>query len=287
MSIVGVVGELWRFPFKSMAGETLDGAWVGTDGIAGDRGWALRDEEAGEVRGAKKLPRLLGCSARYVGELRAGETTPVRIELSDGQTFESTDADAARRLSDFLGREVSVWPRQPASDRDHYRRGLPDEADFEQELRQIFGRTSDEPLPDLTMFDPELMEFTSPLGTYFDALPLHLLTTATLERLTKLNDTAKFDRRRFRPNVFITTPAGASGFVETDWCGRSLEIGHAVIRCEMPTVRCSMTTQEQDGLPKDPSVLRTIVRDANQNAGVYASVIRPGRVAVGDEVRLV
>jgi hypothetical protein len=67
-------------------------------------------------------------------------------------------------LSDFLGREVSVWPRQPASDRDHYRRGLPDEADFEQELRQIFGRTSDEPLPDLTMFDPELMEFTSPLG---------------------------------------------------------------------------------------------------------------------------
>ena len=60
MSIVGVVGELWRFPFKSMAGETLDGAWVGTDGIAGDRGWALRDEKAGEVRGAKKLPRLLG-----------------------------------------------------------------------------------------------------------------------------------------------------------------------------------------------------------------------------------
>ena len=59
-----------------------------------------------------------------------------------------------------------------------------------------------------------------------------------------------------------------------------------VWRCEMPTVRCSMTTQEQDGLPKDPSVLRTVVRDADQNVGVYASVLRPGRVRIDDDVRI-
>ncbi len=49
-------------------------------------------------------------------------------------------------------------------------------------------------------------------------------------------------------------------------------------------MRCSMTTQAVDELPKDPSVLRTIVRDANQNLGVYATVEAAGEVAVGDPV---
>jgi uncharacterized protein YcbX len=207
----------------------------------------------------------------------------VRIEMPDGQTFSTADADAARRLSTFLGREVSLWPRLAPTERDHYRRGVPDNEDFEQELRQIFGRTQDEPLPDLTMFDPEIMEFTSPLGTYFDVAPLHLVTTASLARLGELNSGASFDRRRFRPNILVDT-AGGSGFVESAWCGREVRVGDVVVRCDLPTVRCSMTTQEQEGLPKDPSVLRTIVRDADQNVGVYASVVVPGRVAVGDEV---
>jgi hypothetical protein len=48
-----------------------------------------------------------------------------------------------------------------------------------------------------------------------------------------------------------------------------------------------MTTQAQPGLPKDPSVLRTIVRDGNQNLGVYASVVSPGAVRIGDRVEIV
>jgi uncharacterized protein YcbX len=269
-----------------MAGETLASARVGADGVAGDRGWALRDEKAGEIRGGKKLPKLMLCSARYLSEPQPGETTPVRIELPGGESFVSDDTDAAQRMSSFLGREVTLWPRLPASERDHYRRGVPDNEDFDQELRQIFGRMPEEPLPDFTLFDPEIFEFTSPRGTYFDVFPLHVLTTATLARLGELNTSASFDRRRFRPNVLISTPNGDSGFSEANWCGRALEIGTAVVRCEMPTVRCSMTTHEQNGLPKDPSVLRTIVRDAAQNVGVYATVVRPGAVAVGDEVRL-
>jgi MOSC domain-containing protein YiiM len=42
----------------------------------------------------------------------------------------------------------------------------------------------------------------------------------------------------------------------------------------------------QANLPNDPSVLRTIVREAGQQLGIYASVIHPGRVAVGDVVEL-
>jgi hypothetical protein len=48
-----------------------------------------------------------------------------------------------------------------------------------------------------------------------------------------------------------------------------------------------MTTLAADELPKDPSVLRTIVRDANQNLGVYATVAETGLVNVGDTVELI
>jgi uncharacterized protein YcbX len=55
-----------------------------------------------------------------------------------------------------------------------------------------------------------------------------------------------------------------------------------VVRCEMSTARCEMTVQAQAALPKDPTVLRTIVREAGQQLGIYASVLQPGRVAAGD-----
>jgi uncharacterized protein YcbX len=55
----------------------------------------------------------------------------------------------------------------------------------------------------------------------------------------------------------------------------------------MPAVRCGMTTNAQKELAKDNSVLRTIVKDAEQNLGVYASVSLNGRVSEGDRVELV
>ena len=67
---------------------------------------------------------------------------------------------------------------------------------------------------------------------------------------------------------------------------RALRIGEAVIEVQMGTPRCSMTVQAQQALPKDPLVLRAIVRDADQNLGVYATVTTPGTVRVGDTVRL-
>jgi uncharacterized protein YcbX len=54
----------------------------------------------------------------------------------------------------------------------------------------------------------------------------------------------------------------------------------------MPTPRCGMTIQAQAGLEKDPSILRTIVRDADQNLGIYANVIKSGEVKLGDLVEL-
>lgn len=287
MATVGRVIEVWRYPVKSMRGESVPRADVGPMGIVGDRGWALRDDDAGEIRGGKKMPVLMQCAARYDVEPTEGTVPAVTMTLPDGATVHSSDADASARLSALTGRRLTLWPRRPAEDAAHYRRGLPDNPDIDAELRQIFGRLPDEPLPDLSVMPPELFEFTSPLGTYFDLAPLHLMTTASLATLAERAPGSVFDRRRFRPNLLIEPTDGARGLVENDWCGRTLRVGGAAFEITIPSMRCSMTTQAVAELPKDPTVLRTVVRDANQNLGVYALVATPGPVAVGDPVDLI
>jgi MOSC domain-containing protein len=286
MPVVGRVCEVWRYPVKSMGGERLERCTVGPRGIPGDRGWALRDEKAGEIRGAKKLPELLRCTARYLEEPAGRNTPPAEIMLPDGTRVRSGDAAAAERLSALVGRPVSLWPVQPETATDHYRRGLPDNPDLMVELRELFGRTPDEPLPDLSVFPPELMQYTSPLGTYFDAFPLHILTTASLAALAARAPAARFDVRRFRPNFLIECPRSSTGLVENEWGGQTLRVGSVRLQVEMPCVRCVMTTLPQGDLPKDPRVLRTIVKEAAQNLGVYATVLTAGGVSVGDEVEI-
>jgi hypothetical protein len=307
---VGRVREVWRYPLKSMAGERLEAASVGARGVYGDRGWALRDEQAGEIRGAKRSPALMLCAARYREEPAAGGAPPhADIKLPDGSQTSTDDPKVNGLLSDLLGREVTLWPLRPASDRAHYRRAIPAArvlgflsrsrnfrrlavgamrlAGKDRELREEFGREPGESLPDLSLLPAEIFEFTSPPGTYFDAFPIHLLTTASLAALARHAPETAWDARRFRPNFLIETPEGVEGLVESGWGGRGLRVGGLTLKCEMPAPRCSMTIQAQAELPKDPRVLRTIVKEAKQNFGIYANVESAGRVRVGDEVTLV
>jgi len=286
MQAIGTVKEIWRYPVKSMAGERLQRANVGALGILGDRGWAIRDEKAGEIRNARKLPALLHCTALYLREPSEGEVPPVQITMADGTTFRSDSAEANARLSELLGRSVSIWPIQPATDREFLRRGTPDNPDRKAEMREVMGRLENEPLPDFSGMPAQIFEFTSPFGTFFDAFPFHVITTASLSALAKHNPGADFDTRRFRPNVLVETERGIEGLVEAQWSGRTLRIGATRIKLEMPTVRCVIPTLDQPGVKKDPSVLRTIVRDAAQNLGAYATIAHSGVIAVGDEVAL-
>jgi uncharacterized protein len=272
MQVIGTVREIWRYPVKSMAGERMDRAQVGARGIYGDRGWAIRDEKAGEIRNARKLPGLLHCKAVYVREPSESEMPPVEITIPNGATFLSDSPEAGARLSELLGRTVTIWPRRPDADREFLRRGRPDNPDMTAELRQVFGRLESEPLPDLSTLPERVIRYTAPFGTYFDAFPFQVLTTASLKMLASRNPDADFDTRRFRPNVLIETEDAIEGLAEAQWSGRTLRIGAARIKLEMPTVRCVIPTLDQPGVKKDPSVLRTIVRDAAQNLGAYASI---------------
>jgi uncharacterized protein YcbX len=305
---IGIVKEIYRYAVKSMAGEKLEECTVGTLGIPGDRGWAIRDETTGEITNGKRFPLLMRSAARYREAPAAGFIPHVDITFPDGTAVGSDASEVNERLTKLLGKPVSLWPVRPAEDTQHYRRksktarvfgrlsrfrafraALPTLTSFgpaREQLRQAFSREPGEALPDLSTLPPHILEFTSPPGTYFDAFPIHLLTTASVAMMARLNSAATWDVRRFRPNFLIETEPQIKGLVESEWAERKLRIGSVELQCQIPTPRCGMTIQAQAGLEKDPSILRTIVRDADQNLGVYASVVTPGEVRVGDLVEL-
>lgn len=283
--IVGRVREIWRYPVKSMAGERLDASEVGPQGLPGDRGWAVRDEVRGGIRGAKQIPALMQCGARTLEAAAAGRSLPAEVTLPDGSRLRTGDADAAERLSRALGRAVTLWPLLPADALDHYRRGAPSHPDFEAELRAIFGREPDEPLPDLSVFPPEILEFESPPGTYFDAFPLLLLSVPSIDAVQAAAPGSRIDVRRFRPNLLLESDV-ADAFPEHAWRGARLRVGGAVLAGATPCPRCVMVTHPQGELPKDPRIMRTLVRETGGNLGLYATVAEAGPVALGDTVEL-
>jgi uncharacterized protein YcbX len=279
------IDEIHRYPIKSMAGERLERADVGPRGLVGDRAWAVRDEVRGGIRGAKKIPALMRLAAVYPDPPRAEGSSAAVITFPDGSRCRTDDADVNARVSAAVDHAVSLWPLLPADAVEHYRRGMPTHGDFEQEMREVFARNPDEPLPDLTVFPPELFEFESPPGTYFDAFPLLLITIASLRSMQERYPSSRFDVRRFRPNVLVDA-GDADGFPELAWAGRRLRIGEVEARITVSCPRCVMTTHGFDDLPKDPGVMRALVKETGGQLGAYAIVETPGVVRQGDPITL-
>ena len=290
MTRVGSIASVWRYPAKSMMGDPFSSVAVDEGGVIGDRAWAVRDEIRGGIRGGKKIGGLMRLHARYVEEPRpGGSPPPIEVTAPDGQRIRSDDADAHERLSGFLDHQVTLWPLQPKKDLDHYRRGAPDTEDIDAEIRAMFGREPGEPLPVFEGIPLDVLaEYESPPGTYFDAFPIHVVTDRSLATLARLAPSCDFDVRRFRPNVVVAVDEGVGGdFPEQDWLGRKLDLGSAVLAVTAACPRCVMVTRDLAELPRDGQVLRTIVRHADQNIGVYANVIRPGTLQTGSAVTLV
>ncbi len=121
---------------------------------------------------------------------------------------------------------------------------------------------------------------------HFDSSAIHILTTASLEWLKQALPDVQADERRFRPNLLLA--AEGSGPLEQQWIGRTLQIGERLkLRITEPTERCRMVTLGQSELPEDLRVLREIAQQLDAQFGVYAEVLAPGEVRVGDPVQLV
>jgi uncharacterized protein YcbX len=275
----GSVRSLWRYPVKSMLGEEIASCEVTHRGLAGDRAYALVDASDGKIASAKnprKWARLFECRAESIENPRA-----IRITLPDGETVTAGDPNADAALSRLFGRTAALETTAA-------------EAPVLEELWLDWA-------PDDRAVTDEPIAMGSPPGTFFDYAVVHLVTTATLDRLSELYPEGRFDVRRFRPNLVVSVAEGEAGFVENDWLGRTIAIGDSVrLRVTDPCPRCVMATLAQEDLPPDPGILRTAARYNSliggeargsdgaypASVGVYAKVLSGGTVRRGALVRL-
>lgn len=277
--------QIWVYPVKSMVGDTVDTCEMDALGIVGDRMWAVRDLANGGIRGAKKIGSLMQLAARYTGDTDSRGQRIVEITTPDGRTVTSDDPRAAAMVSDFVGTSVQLEHLRPADDLDHYRRGAPSSDDMMAELRTVFGRDESEPLPDFSVFPSEVIEFESPPGTYYDCWPLMVMTTSALRAVQQAVPSSVVDVRRFRPSLVVEVP-GVDGHPEFGWANKRATLGTCEIEFLSPCPRCVMVTREVNPeVPSDRAILRHIVRDLDQNLGIYGRIAKPGRVSVGDELK--
>lgn len=252
-----------------MQGEELNAVGVSERGLLGDRAYALVDASDGKVVSAKnpkKWPNLFDFYATFPESVpEDGSPPPVRITLPDGTVVVGPGDEADRLLSAALSRAVTLRSAAPAK---------PVLEEYWPDMEELPHRD--------TVTDEAM-----PAGLFFDAAVVHLLTTATLDRLRELYPQGRFEARRFRPNIVVASAGEEKGFVENDWVGRTLVLGEQVrLKVTGPCPRCVMTTLPQADLPRDPEILRTAARHNRAYVGVYASVIRGGRLRRGESVRL-
>jgi len=122
----------------------------------------------------------------------------------------------------------------------------------------------------------------------FDEASISVITAATVDEIGTLADQPP-NVRRFRPNMLIASLRPAP-FGEDEWVGGVLSFGAtgngAAIGITTRDRRCSMVNLDPDSARPSAEVLRAIVRANDSHAGVYGTVMRRGRLAVGQPVFL-
>ena len=275
--MLGTVTRLRRYPVKSMLGEDVPHSTVDDAGLTHDRRLALVHTGTGKVASAKN-PRTWRALPTLSAEVRDGS---VRITFPDGTSILAADPAVDQALSAFLGQPVTLTstpPRDAALDR-----AVPEEV-----LRA--GVTAEVPVRVITMAG------LSPAGTFFDFVPLHVITSSTLAEIAAHSPSGTARAERYRPNIVIDTLS--PGFTENDWCERDVGIGaDLVIRVVCRTPRCAIPTLQHGPLPRDPDALRVLAKhnrvvpmgDSSPEpcAGVYATIVHPGHISKGDPVRFI
>ncbi len=232
MRTIGHVEALYRYPIKSMAGESLPAAQIGWYGIDGDRRFARRrrDEPGGMPwLTASRLPALL-------------QFTPVAG--ADGVATHVRTPD---------GRELAVRSEELAA-----------------EIARLHGKPV------------QMMRLDHGI---FDETPLSLIATSTIRGIGELCGRT-LEPLRFRPNILVRTEGPT--FEDDAWVGGIATFGDdgPELAITYRDERCAMLNLDHRSAESHPEVLKAVVRVHENLAGVYATVTRRGRIAVGQPIYL-
>jgi hypothetical protein len=238
---------------KSLQGEEVPSGEIEPDGLHGDRRWGIRDERTGKILTARRAPQLLFASA-----VLAPDGAPI-ITLPTGARCCGPGAETDAALSNWLDKPVRLVHSvgTPAA-----------RAEFFQDATDDASRA---------------VEWTMPAGRFVDALPLLVLTTASLRTAAALYPGGDWEVRRFRPNLLVAVDG--DGWLEDTWYGRAtIRIGAVELQPQQSCVRCTMVTRPQPDLTDDRDIFRTLARNHGATFGAWTSVVTGGAVRVGDDV---
>jgi uncharacterized protein YcbX len=120
----------------------------------------------------------------------------------------------------------------------------------------------------------------------FDDASISVIASDTVREIGRLAERSA-DVRRFRPNVVVRVTRSVP-FQEDEWVGGALSFGEGsnapAVSITMRDVRCSMVNLDPDSAHSAPELLKAVVRANQNNAGVYGTVTRTGRLAVGQPI---
>jgi uncharacterized protein len=235
---IGHIEAIFRYPVKSMRGESLASAALGWHGFDGDRRFAFRrlDQRGGfPWLTATRLPDLLLFTPqRQDGNVDA---LPAHVLTPEGQELPVFGGALAEEIGRRAGGAVEMM---------HLRHGI------------------------------------------FDDASISVITSDTVGEISRLAG-RNADVRRFRPNIVVRS-VRAVPFEEDDWLGGVLTLGDGedapAVTVTMRDVRCAMVNFDPDDGSPAPEMLKAVVRANQNNAGIYGTVTRVGRVAVGQIIAL-
>lgn len=247
------IAAMYISPVKSLALLSVGRAHLGANGILEDRRFFLVSERERLVT-QREVGALTQVKATY-----SIEPEVLRLEFPDGTVVEDAPRNGEALTARFFGARDCA--------------GV-----------VVTGGWSEA----LTKFAGMPLRLVRSAGNSFDALPVSICSTASVETLRAHAGEPTIDERRFRPNFYIT---GTKPHEEDDWVGRSVALGgEARVRVRLRDPRCVMTTHNPDSGEHDFDTLRMITayrtdQPKEVNFGVYGSVEQMGEVAVGDDVR--
>jgi uncharacterized protein len=253
--MAGSLVEIVRYPVKSLQGEALSATEIEVDGLRGDRRWGIRDENTGKILTGRREPQLL-----FAAAVLAPDGAPV-ITLPTGVTCDEPGVSTDAALSEWLGKPVRLVKSV----------GAPGAA------AEYFADPTDDA--------SQAIDWTMPAGRFVDALPLLVLTTASLRTAAGVHPRGDWQLRRFRPNLVLDVDG--AGWVEDAWCGSStVGIGAVALHPQEPCVRCTMVTRPQPDVDEDRDIFRTLARNHGGRFVAWTAVGTGGTVRVGDEIRI-